>query len=51
MTQGADVMKKKKCEKNQWSSMSSSAQCDLNNIGDIIKLHDLCDEPKCKCQK
>ena len=31
--------------------MSNSAWCDLNNRGDIIKLHDKCPNPKCSCQK
>ena len=29
--------------------MSKSASCDLNNKGDLLKLHDKC--PKCNCQK
>ena len=31
--------------------MSKSAWCDLNNKGDILKLHDKCPTPKCNCQK
>ena len=31
--------------------MSSSAWCDLNSKGDIIKLHGKCPNPKCNCQK
>ena len=31
--------------------MSSSAWCDLNSKGDMLKLHDKCPNPKCKCQK
>ena len=44
-------MKRGKCENNHCSSMSNSAWCDLNNKGDIIKLHDKCPKPKCNCQK
>ena len=33
------------------SPMSNSAWCDLNSRGDLLKLHDLCHNPKCKCQK
>ena len=31
--------------------MSNSAWFDLNSKSDIIKLHDLCINPKSKCQK
>ena len=32
--------------------MSNSAWCDLNSKkGNILKLHDKCPNPKCKCQK
>ena len=31
--------------------MSNAAWCDLNSQGDLLKLHDLCHNPKCKCQK
>ena len=31
--------------------MSSSAWCDLNSNGNILKLHDKCPNPKCNCQK
>ena len=44
-------MKKGKCKTNRCSSMSNSAWCDPNNKGDILKLHDICPNPKCKCQK
>ena len=30
--------------------MSKTAWCDLNNKGDILKLHDKCANPNCKCQ-
>ena len=31
--------------------MSNSAWFELNSISDILKLHDLCNNPKYKCQK
>ena len=31
--------------------MSNSAWCDLNKNCTVLKLHDLCHNPKCKCQK
>ena len=31
--------------------MLSSACCDLNSKGDFLKLHDICHNPKCNCQK
>ena len=31
--------------------MSNSAWCDLNKTCTVSKLHDMCHNPKCKCQK
>ena len=31
--------------------MSNSAWCDLNKKCTVLKLHDMCHNPKCKCQK
>ena len=31
--------------------MSNSAWCDLNKSFTVLKLHDMCHNPKCKCQK
>ena len=31
--------------------MSISAWCDLNKICTVLNLHDMCHNPKCKCQK
>ena len=31
--------------------MSNSAWCDLNENCTVLKLHDMCHNPKCKCQK
>ena len=50
MTRGEDFMIKK-MRKLQYSTMSNSAWCDLNNKGDILKFHDMCLNLNCKCQK
>ena len=36
-----------------WASISyvNSAWCDLNKNCTVLKLHDMCHNPKCKCQK
>ena len=31
--------------------MSKSAWCDLNSKGNLLKLHDVCTNPKCKCRQ
>ena len=31
--------------------MLNSEWCDLNNKGNIMKLHDKCPNPRCNCQK
>ena len=46
-----DFIKKGKCSKNHYSSMSNSAWTDLNSQGNILKLHDNCPNPKRNCQK
>ena len=51
MTRGSDFVKKGKCSKNHCSSMSNSAWCDLNKNCTVLKLHDMCHNPKCNCQK
>ena len=51
MTRGENFFKKWKCKNNHCSSMSNSAWCDLNSKGDILKLHDICPNPKRNCQK
>ena len=51
MTKGEDFIKKGKCKNNHCSSMSNSACTDLNSMGNILKLHDKCPNPKCGCQK
>ena len=51
MTTGQDFIKNAKCTQGHRSAMSNSAWCDLNKICTVLKLHDMCHNPKCKCQK
>ena len=51
MTKGEDFIKSAKCTHGHRSAMSNSAWCDLNKICTVLKLHDMCHNPKCKCQK
>ena len=40
-----------KCKIKQSSPMSNSAWCHSNSLGDILKLHDFCHNPRYKCGK
>ena len=51
MTRGQDFIKNAKCTYGQRSGMSISAWCDLNKNCNVSKLHNMCHNPKCKCQK
>ena len=51
MTRGEDFIKNAKCTHGHRSVMSNSAWCDLNENCTVLKLHDMCHNPKCKCQK
>ena len=51
MTRDQDFIKNAKCTHGHRSTMSSSAWCDLNRKCTVLKLHDMCHNPKCKCQK
>ena len=51
MTRGEDFIKNAKCTHGHRSAMSNSAWCDLNKICTVLKLHDMCHNPKCNCQK
>ena len=51
MTRGSDFIKNAKCTHGHRSAMSNSAWCDLNKKCTVLKLHDMCHNPKCKCQK
>ena len=51
MIRGQDFIKNAKCTHGHRSAMSNSAWCDLNKNCTVLKLHDMCHNPKCKCQK
>ena len=51
LTRGEDSIKNAKCSHGHRSAMSNSAWCDLNKNCTVLKLHDMCHNPKCKCQK
>ena len=51
MTRAEDFVKSGKCTHGHRSAMSNSAWCDLNKNCTVLKLHDFCHNPKCKCQK
>ena len=51
MTRGLDFIKNAKCTQGHRSAMSNSAWCDLNKNCTVLKLYDMCHNPKCKCQK
>ena len=51
MTRGQDLIKNAKFSHGHRSAMSNSEWCDLNKNCTVLKLHDMCHNPKCKCQK
>ena len=51
MTRAESFIKNAKCSHGHRSAMSNSAWCDLNKNCTVLKLHDFCHNPKCKCQK
>ena len=51
MSKGSGFIKSGKCTHGHRSAMSNSAWCDLNKNCTVLKLHDMCHNPKCKCQK
>ena len=51
MTRGGDFIKSAKCSHGHRSVMGNSAWCDLNKNCTVLNLHDMCHNPKCKCQK
>ena len=51
MTRGQNFIKNAKCTHGHGSAMSNSAWCSLNKICTVLKLYDLCLNPKRKCQK
>ena len=51
MTRGQDFIKNAKCTHGHRSAVSNSAWCELNKNCTVLKLHDMCHNAKCKCQK
>ena len=51
MTRGEDFFKNAKSSHGHRSAMSNSAWCDLNKNCTVLRLHDMCHNPKCKTQK
>ena len=51
MTKGEDFIENAKCSHGHISAVSNSAWCDLNKNCTVLKFHDMCHNPKCKCQK
>ena len=51
MTRGENFRKRGKCKNGHCSTLSGSAWTDLNKNGTILKLHDMCPNQNCKCQK
>ena len=51
MTRGESFVKSAKCTHGHRSAMSNSAWCDLNKNCTVLKLHDMCHDPECNCQK
>ena len=51
MTRGGDFIKNAKSTHGHRSALNSSAWCELNKNCTVLKLHDMCHNPKCKCQK
>ena len=51
MTKASVFVKSSTCTHGHRSAMSNSAWCDLYTICTALKLHDMCHNPKRKCQK
>ena len=51
MTKGENFIENAKCSHGHRSAMSNLAWCDLNKNCTMLKLHDMCHNPKCNCQK
>ena len=51
MSKGENFFKNAKCKHGNWSAMSNGAWCDLNKNCNVLKLQDMCRNPKCNCQK
>ena len=51
MTEGEIFVKNEFCKHGHRSAMSNSAWCYLKKVCTLLKLQDMCHNPKCKCQK
>ena len=51
MSRAENFIKKAKCSHGHRSAMSNSAWYDLNKNCTVLKLHDVCHNHKCRCQK
>ena len=51
MTKGEDFNKSAECTHGHRSAMSNSVWCDLNKNCTVLKLHNMCHNLKCNCQK
>ena len=51
MTRGESFVKNGESTHGHRSATSNSARCDLNKNCAVLKLHDMCHNPKCNCQK
>ena len=51
LTRGQKFEQKGKSKHGHCSAMSNTAWCVLITKGDLLKVHDNCSNPKCKCQK
>ena len=51
MTIANEFIKSAKCKNGHRSPMSNSAWYDINKGCTVLKLHDMCHNPKCNCQK
>ena len=51
MTRAENFIKIAKCKHGHRSAMSNSAWCGLNKTCTVLKLHDMCHNPKSNCQK
>ena len=51
MTKGENFFRNAKCKHGHRSAMSNSAWCDLNKKCTVLKLDDMCHNPKSNCQK
>ena len=51
MTRGKSSNKNAKCTHGHRSAISKSVWCALNKTCTVVKLHQMCHNPKCNCQK